>query len=121
MAFEGVIMTESTHKHAHKAKKESNIWKIATIALLVIIVLYFGAQQFEAPGVESDSAPTAPSGGEAEEFVYEAGDAPSLGDADAPVTVVEFSDFQCPFCARVVPTIKQIKDEYVDSGKVRIV
>ena len=34
------------------------------------------------------------------------------------MTIVEFSDFQCPFCSRVVPTIKQIEDKY--KGKVRI-
>ena len=44
---------------------------------------------------------------------------PSMGPANAPVTMVEFSDFQCPFCGRVVPTIKQIEKEYGD--KVRVV
>ncbi len=41
------------------------------------------------------------------------------GAASAPVTIVEFSDFQCPFCLRVVPTLKQIKENYGD--KVRVV
>ncbi len=44
---------------------------------------------------------------------------PTLGPAEAEVTVVEFSDFQCPFCARVGPTIKKIEQEYGD--RVRIV
>ncbi len=44
---------------------------------------------------------------------------PSLGRASAPVTLIEFSDFQCPFCQRVAPTIKKIRDTYGD--KVRIV
>ena len=41
------------------------------------------------------------------------------GNPNAPVTIAEFSDFQCPFCSRVNPTIKQIMDTYGD--KVRIV
>ena len=47
-----------------------------------------------------------------------AGD-PTLGSASAPVTLIEFSDFQCPFCLRVAPTLKQIKAKYGD--RVRIV
>jgi protein-disulfide isomerase len=46
-------------------------------------------------------------------------DDPARGPATAPVTVVLFSDFQCPFCARVEPTLKQIEETY--RGKVRIV
>jgi protein-disulfide isomerase len=45
---------------------------------------------------------------------------PSWGKADALVTIVEFSDFQCPFCSRVNPTMDQIKKEY-GPEKVRIV
>ena len=44
---------------------------------------------------------------------------PSIGSPKAPVTIVEFSDFQCPFCLRVAPTLKKIRATYGD--KVRIV
>ena len=43
---------------------------------------------------------------------------PALGPETAPVTIVEFSDFQCPFCGRVGPTLKQIKKEYGDQVRV---
>lgn len=36
------------------------------------------------------------------------------GKSDAPVMIVEFSDFQCPFCSRVHPTVKQVIKEYGD-------
>jgi protein-disulfide isomerase len=41
------------------------------------------------------------------------------GPATAPVTIVEFSDFQCPYCKRVLPTLDQIAEKYGD--KVRVV
>jgi protein-disulfide isomerase len=48
--------------------------------------------------------------------------APTLGRADAPVTIVEFSDYQCPFCARFFATsFLVLKKDYVDTGKVRYV
>ena len=47
------------------------------------------------------------------------GNSPIFGNKNAPVTIVEFSDFQCPFCKRVEPAMKQIKDTYGE--KVRIV
>jgi protein-disulfide isomerase len=49
-------------------------------------------------------------------------DAPTLGLANAPVTIVEFSDYQCPFCARfVLATLPALKRDYIDTGKVRYV
>ena len=44
---------------------------------------------------------------------------PQKGPQDALVTIVEFSEFQCPFCARVLPTMKQVEETYGD--KVRVV
>ncbi|MCA9626807.1 MAG: DsbA family protein, partial [Myxococcales bacterium] len=41
-------------------------------------------------------------------------DAPVLGKADALVTIVEFSDFECTYCAKVQPTLKQLRARYGD-------
>ncbi len=47
------------------------------------------------------------------------GTLPALGDENAPVTIVEFSDMQCPFCRSFFTgAYQQIKSEYVDTGKV---
>ena len=41
------------------------------------------------------------------------------GNPDAPVTIVEFTDYQCPFCARhVAQTMPSIKSEMVEQGRV---
>lgn len=47
---------------------------------------------------------------------------PTLGQADAPVTIVEFSDYQCPYCKRFASQVfSQLKRDYIDTGKVRYV
>ena len=45
--------------------------------------------------------------------------APVTGPADAPITIVEWSDYQCPFCKRAYPTVEQVLTEYKD--KVRYI
>jgi protein-disulfide isomerase len=47
-------------------------------------------------------------------------DSPVLGSADAPVTVVEFTDYQCTYCLRFIEqTFPKLKQEFIDTGKVR--
>lgn len=69
-----------------------------------------GAQQASVAPAVPDTPPTA---GE---------DSPFLGKADAPVTFIEFTDFQCPFCQRhFQQTFEQIKTNYIDTGKIKYV
>ncbi len=45
-----------------------------------------------------------------------------LGRPDAPLTMVEFTDLQCPFCNRfATQTFDQLKKDYIDTGKVRFI
>ena len=46
------------------------------------------------------------------------GDAPVMGPKNAKVTIIEFSDFECPFCARAAKTVDEVKKKY--KGKVRV-
>ena len=55
-------------------------------------------------------------------FTISLDDDPVKGDPNAPITIVEFSDFQCPFCSRfVVQTLGELEENYIDTGKVKLV
>ncbi len=50
------------------------------------------------------------------------GNAPVMGSADATVMMIEFSDYQCPYCGRYnAQTFTLIKEKYIDTGKIRYV
>ncbi len=64
--------------------------------------------------------PTAPS--DPKNVKVSIDDDPIKGDLKAPVTIVEFSDYECPFCKRNHDQVfPQIKKDYIDTGKVRYV
>lgn len=45
-----------------------------------------------------------------------------LGDPDAPVTMIEFGDYQCPFCRKLfTETEIQLRKEYIETGKLRMI
>jgi protein-disulfide isomerase len=66
-----------------------------------------------------DLLPTGDPGGEVQVSVD---DDPGLGDPSAPLTMVEFSDYECPFCKSFFEeTLPKIKEQYIDTGKLRFV
>lgn len=76
------------------------------------------ADAYVAPENTAQAEPTTPAG----PVEVDTEGAYSVGQADAPVVVVEFTDFQCPFCSRhFLETYPLIKADYVDTGKVRYV
>jgi protein-disulfide isomerase len=78
-----------------------------------------------APGYGDGSTAQPPSQGSApsgQKVEVSADDDPWLGSEDAKVTVIEFSDYQCPFCRKYwTESYPQLKEEYIDTGKIKYV
>lgn len=72
------------------------------------------------PTVQPTQQPTLPTA--AQVFKVSIDDDPMKGDPDADVTIIEFSDFQCPFCSRFyTQTLSQLEENYLDTGKINLV
>jgi len=69
---------------------------------------------------EQQTRPTQPTSTASDTARISVRDRPGLGASDAPVTVVEFTDYECPFCKRFhQTTFNSLSRDYVDTGKVR--
>lgn len=117
------------------SKIEKAIYTLA-FTILISAVIFSGSMVFSASliagsGVNIGGPPTgnaiAPPGppattGGTVNMAALVDDDPFKGDANAPVILVEFSDFQCPFCRRhYTQTLSQIETEYIDTGKLKYV
>jgi protein-disulfide isomerase len=104
----------------------NNPWFAVSMGLIGLIVGYgFATGMGTLPGV-----PAAPGGVQADTTGQptvtadpaDVDDDTVLGNEDAPITLIEFTDYQCPFCSRhYEQTYKQIKADYIDTGKVKLV
>ena len=106
-----VHMSDMSH-----SSQNGNPWFSATIGLLGLIVGYVVANAVHGYVPAAPAMPSAPTGGVASSSAAPSYNPPSVGDNspvlgkdDAPVTIIEFTDFQCPFCERVEPTLKRIR------------
>jgi protein-disulfide isomerase len=96
---------------------------VPAVALLAVVALtlaaFAGTSDDAGAGPEGTSADDALEAGEA--LARRDPDDPmALGDVDAPVVMIEWSDFQCPFCASFArETMPDLVDEYVEAGVLR--
>lgn len=94
---------------------------LAALPMAVVFVLATGAVS----AWFAEVTPAAPAGDDqgsalsaGDEDALRAPHAPALGPEDAPVVIVEFSDFQCPFCARLGETLKEVQAAYPELVRV---
>ena len=106
--------------------KKSDLWKYSTFLLLILVLvgvifLFKGSANTGGTGsaVDTGEDNQAPINAKA---LIEAND-PVLGSADAKISIIEFSDFQCPFCARAfegaIADFKQ--SDYFKNGEVNLI
>lgn len=100
--------------------KKDALWKYSTF-LLIAVVLIGGFVMFKGTGQvvnnPSDNVP-----GQTGEVKADIDDDSVLGNKNAEVTIIEFSDYECPFCGRFyTQTLPSIKEDYIDTGKVNLV
>ena len=103
--------------------EQKNTWKYATFALLGVLVLAVVIILLNRGNVTgnvvADKSGLGATGGSATVSID---DDPMLGSKSAQITIIEFSDFQCPFCRKAnSESIDRLRAEYVDTGKVNIV
>jgi len=103
----------------------NDFWKFATYVLIaVILIVGFSYFRGGFTGKVVDTNIQAPDvqAGEIARVQVSADDDAFIGDENAPVEIIEFSDFECPFCARFFSqTLDQINTEYIETGKARLV
>lgn len=101
--------------------KRLNVALGAVIAFLLVVV----ATQSLRPGVAAPTASASPSGTAAVSLAAQvarnqANDPMAWGDIDAPVVMIQWTDFRCPYCATfATQTLPTIFTDYIDTGKVR--
>lgn len=95
-----------------RQKKKTRILLIASVVLVIAIFAGLFALASQDSGTKNSTSTPA-------EFDYST--LPRLGQADAPVKLVEFGDFQCPSCAQFTNSVKpELMDKYINTGKAAL-
>ncbi len=131
-------MSETTAKKTFSLPLKGNITSVLVVLLIIasffIGSLYTKVQMLEKGGTTVTGAQAGSGGNNAgtqaaaaqpqqpTKGVVSIDDDPILGDKSAPVTIVEFSDYECPFCKRHFDqTHQELVKKYIETGKVKLV
>jgi protein-disulfide isomerase len=104
--------------------RKDALWRYSTFLLLALIILggfvfFLGGNNSSVRNVAGNNVQQ---GIQPSQITVSADDDPILGDANAPVEIIEFSDYQCPFCRKFwTETFHKLKADYIDTGKVKFV
>lgn len=116
---------EGREEQRQSEKKSSNTTFYAGFGILILAIVVGGgyfAFGGGAPTTGQVTAPTpGPFGSDPLSLAVLSDDDPYKGDADAPIVLVEFSDFQCSFCASFFRETLPVLEEYIESGELKIV
>lgn len=106
---------------------KSTVWKFATFLFAVLFVISLFTGGFGIGDDDNVAVPTAVPQAQqpqAPQVVKQKFDDEGTvkGDEDAKLTIIEFSDFECPFCGRFfTDALPQITKNYIDTGKVKLI
>lgn len=97
-------------------------WLIAATLALSLVNMYFNFNIYSSVKNGSPAAKESDNVKQIERVDVSADDDAVKGQKNAPVTIIEFSDFQCPYCQRFfIETMPQIESDYISTGKVKFI
>lgn len=136
-----ILKMEDQNKPSAEGKQRNYLlYAVIFLGILVLLTGYMAYQNYQTHKLIVDRLQNAPAAqnGEDAKLNLDVGNAPLKGSKDAKVTIIEFSDFSCPFCGAAVgeneevmaylkqrnpswqAPLPQIIKNYVDTGKARI-
>ncbi len=105
--------------------RKDALWKYSTFVLIGVVILLLALFMLPGKGTTRNidvNNPSPTAGPTPSAVEVSADDDPVLGDKNAKVTIIEFSDYQCPFCRKFwQDTLPSIEKDYISNGKVKLV